>query len=454
MNTPATHAEAGPDDDVKARGLAAIERHRSGAAGSDFKCNPINHTELLRETQWPADDSGPPEPTWPETELASGPNGPLDENTAADDEFERERNWQYQVNTRAQQIRLEREARRLVDDEARPPVEPPPVRSLGTLLAEPDIQASYLVDQLAPTGGRVMLSAQFKAGKSTLVGNLMRALADREPFLDQFDVRHPPRRIALIDTELDNNTLRRWLRDQNIRNHSAVVDVVALRGRVAAFNLIDDRIRAQWAERLRQLECDYLILDCLRPVLDALGLDEHRDAGRFLVAFDALLSEAGIDNALMVQHMGHSNERARGDSRLQDWPDAIWRLVREDDDPGSARFFSAYGRDVDVHEGRLSFTPDTRRLAYAGGSRRDAKTEAALPELITVLAEHAKQSGEGLSGRQIEDAMAGSEHTRNAIRGSSISEYEPQATTQTLRSNETDGDTIDSARRDGSNNRW
>lgn len=110
-----------------------------------------------------------------------------------------------------------------------------------------------------------MLSAQFKAGKSTLVGNLMRALADREPFLDQFDVRHPPRRIALIDTELDNNTLRRWLRDQNIRNHSAVVDVVALRGRVAAFNLIDDRIRAQWAERLRQLECDYLILDCLRP---------------------------------------------------------------------------------------------------------------------------------------------------------------------------------------------
>ena len=28
-------------------------------------------------------------------------------------------------------------------------------------------------------------------------------------------------------------------------------------------------------------------------MLDALGLDEHREAGRFLVAFDALLAEAG-----------------------------------------------------------------------------------------------------------------------------------------------------------------
>ncbi|PJK19897.1 hypothetical protein CSX11_23985 [Mycobacterium goodii] len=40
------------------------------------------------------------------------------------------------------------------------------------------------------------------------------------------------------------------------------------------------------------------------------------------------------------------------------------------------------------------------------------------------------------------------------LRTPSTPEYEPQATTQTLRSNETDGDTIDGARGDGSNNRW
>ena len=75
----------------------------------------------------------------------------------------------------------------------------------------------------------------------------------------------------------------------------------------------------------------------------------------------------------MVQHMGHLNERARGDSRLQDWPDAIWRLVRETDEPDSARYFKAYGRDVDIPEGRLSFDAATRRLTYAAGSRSDGK---------------------------------------------------------------------------------
>jgi hypothetical protein len=261
-----------------------------------------------------------------------------------------------------------------------------------------------------------MLSAQYKAGKTTLVGNLLRSLADQEPFLDRFAIPQSPRRIALIDTELDDHTLRRWLRDQNITNRAAVVDVVGLRGRVAALNLTDDRIRAYWATRLRELECDYLILDCLRPVLDALGLDEHRDAGQFLVAFDALLADAAIPDALMVQHMGHTNERARGDSRLQDWPDAIWRLVREDDEPSSARFFSAYGRDVDLPEGRLNFDPDTRHLAYIDGSRKDAQTDAATPDVIAILAEDAQQGGDGLSGRALETAACTGDHTRLAVR--------------------------------------
>lgn len=333
-----------------------------------------------------------------------------------DDEFEQARAWALQVDNRARQIRLDREARRLVDNEERPPIEPPPVRSLDALLAEPDSAQQYIVDRIAPANGRVMLAAQYKAGKTTLRDNLVRALADREPFLDRFDIHRPPRRIALIDTELDDDTLRRWLRDQNITNRTAVVDVIGLRGKVAALDLIDDRCRATWAERFRGLGCDYLVLDCLRPILDALGLDETRDGGRFLVAFDRLLHDAAIPAACVIHHMGHTGERSRGDSRFQDWPDAIWRLVREDDEPGSPRFLSAYGRDVDVHEGRLSFNPDTRHLAYVDGSRKDSKTEAAAPDVMAVLAENAKHGGEGLSGRQIESAVAASEHSRNAIR--------------------------------------
>lgn len=111
--------------------------------------------------------------------------------------------------------------------------------------------------------------------------------------------------------------------------------------------------------------------------------------------------------------MGHSGERSRGDSRIEDWPDAIWRLVPESDDLHSARYFSAFGRDVDVREGRLTFDPATRRLSYVRESRSDAKVEAAYGAVIEFLAEHA--GGDGLCQTAVEKAI--DDHTRAAVRG-------------------------------------
>jgi len=345
------------------------------------------------------DDDEAPEPP-PETVAGNG---------TGDDEVDLEGAIQHRLHI----LRINAEARRRLDDEQHPQAQPPPVKDLDTLLAEPDTVTRYRIAELAPTDSRIILSAQYKAGKTIIVGNLIRALADGDPFLGRFTTNTTARHIVLIDDELSENTLRHWLRDQRIDNTGAVADVVSLRGRVSAINLLDDRRRAEWAHRLADLGCDYLILDCLRPVLDALGLDERREAGRFLVQFDALLEEAGITDALLVHHMGHANERARGDSRLQDWPDAIWNMVREDhDDPSSPRYFSAVGRDVNVLEGRLAFDETTRRLTYAAGSRSDAKVEAALPAVIQALAE----AGEELSGRAVEGAVDPTEHPRACVR--------------------------------------
>lgn len=315
------------------------------------------------------------------------------------------------VEYRLRVLRVNQEARRQLDDEIRPQIILPPLKSLTTLLDEPETPTQYRIAPVQPTASRVLFSAQQKVGKTTAVGNGIRALVDSELFLGQFTINVPSEQLVLLDDELSEDMLRRWLRAQNIRNTDAVT-TVSLRGRVRAFDLLDDRTRAAWAQRFRDIGCDYLILDCLRPVLDALGLDESRDAGRFLVAFDALLAEAGISDALLVHHMGHNNERARGDSRLQDWPDAIWRLVRDSDTPGAPRYFSAYGRDVNVPEGRLNYDPSTRRLTYAAGSRVDTKTEAACVAVIKLLASH---SGESMSKNAIESELV-DEHTQKAIR--------------------------------------
>lgn len=304
------------------------------------------------------------------------------------------------VTNRLDMLRANDEAQRRFDAERRPPVELPPVRSLTDLLAEDDTEPDYLVNELAPSGGKVMINAQGKAGKTTLSYNLVRTLADGGLFLGRFAIRPGSHRVVLIDNELPERVMRKWLREHGIRNTAAVADTVNLRGRAGLFNILDDQVRAMWAERLRQTGCTVLIFDCLRPVFDALGLSEDKDGGVFLTALDELAHEAGIGELFVIHHMGHTGERSRGDSRFIDWPDATWKLLLKDpEDKSSARYFSAYGRDVDVTEGRLDYDPAARSLTYvADGSRKRDRVAAnkddARQNVLAILADDHRQHGD------------------------------------------------------------
>ena len=267
--------------------------------------------------------------------------------------------------------RVRKAARDALNDDRGASELPPPWR-LDEFLRQPDPSVLYRIDRLWPADGRVLLAAQYKAGKTTLLANVMRALVDGKPFLGRYEVAVPDGGVYLIDDELNENVLRRWLREQCI----VAADRVhgdALRGRVTSFDILEDRGRTQWARRIGDTGATVVLLDCLRPVIDANGLSEDRDAGIVLGAFDALLTEAGVSEAAIVHHMGHSGERSRGDSRLRDWPDAEWKLVRQEakgsDDPRARRFLSAYGRDVDEPEQQLHL--DGRRLSITGGSREE-----------------------------------------------------------------------------------
>lgn len=307
--------------------------------------------------------------------------------------------------------RIRREARRRLDAEERGPIAWPEILTLQERLARPRTQVDDRIVNWLPAQGRVVLSAQYKAGKTTLIGNCVRSLVDGDPFLDQYVVQKICGTAVILDTEMSPHTLDEWLDAQRIQNSERVIPI-PLRGRVGCFNILDREIRGQWADRLRRLKATVLMLDCLRPILDALGLDEHRDAGRFLVALDELLRAADISESILVQHMGHLGERARGDSRLRDWPDAEWRLVREDDDPTSARFISVFGRDVYVPESALRFDAVSRRLTLDEGSRQDKRAEDALQAVLDTLG----ASASALTVRAIQAALADSGHARDRIR--------------------------------------
>jgi len=213
---------------------------------------------------------------------------------------------QIAVTRRAYELRVNDEARSLWTRQraAAAGQQPPALINLVDLLAQPDQDTTYRIDELLPVGGRVLLAAQYKAGKTSMIANLLRSLVDGDPFLGRLRVE-PVQKVVLIDNELDVDMLRRWLRDQGIRN-CAAIDLVCLRGRLTTFGITDDTTRADWADIMA--DTDFIILDCLRPCLDALGLSEDKEAGIFLTAFDALCREAGAREAAVVHHMGHGQE--------------------------------------------------------------------------------------------------------------------------------------------------
>ncbi|CAI9407873.1 hypothetical protein AESSP_01913 [Aestuariimicrobium sp. T2.26MG-19.2B] len=159
---------------------------------------------------------------------------------------------------------------------------------------------------------------------------------------------------------------------------------------------------------------DIVILDCLRPALDALGLSENTEAGQFLTAFGELLGEACVPEAIAIHHTGHAGERSRWDSRILD-PDAIWSLRRDGEDAGAnvasaPRYFSAYGRDVEQPERRLDFAARGQRLTLSGATRKQDRAAPALNWLL----EDALDSTAELSRRAVLEKAKGV-HTRTDV---------------------------------------
>ena len=300
-------------------------------------------------------------------EVSDGDTGAEEEAARKKEEY-LARQREVEVAREAHRLDVLEEARRLHNQAQAAQLDiPTPMRG-DEFLAIEDPPITWLLEGLQQYGTRALLAAQAKAGKTTMVANLIKALTDQQTFLNRF-INHFDGTVTLIDNELDERMLRRWLKGVGI-THPERLHVIPLRGKLESFDIMDDEHRSRWADTLRGT--DYLILDCLRPALDGNHLDEHHDAGRFLGAFDALLDEAGIDSALVVHHMGHGSTRARGDSRIQDWPDANWRLTRDNpDDPRSERSFHAFGREVNIDNqpviythGRLELEPEPQEVRH------------------------------------------------------------------------------------------
>lgn len=295
-------------------------------------------------------------------------------------------------------------------------IELPPVTSLADLLAEDDDPVRMRIEQVWPMGGaKGSCAAPAGAGKTNFNINLIRSLADGDPFLGAFDVHPTDVRIAVIDLEMNKPMTRRWLRRQGVRNVGAVVDVLNLRGNPGLFDMGNDRLRDMWARRLRDQGVNFVTFDCLKPVLDIMGLNENTEMGKFLTPFDVMLTEAEVDDVLVYHHTGHASgaagERARGDSTLLGWTDVNLKIIRDDD---GDRFFAADKvRDAEepAPEGQLTFDPTTGHLTYTGENRAATAVteniEKRMHAVLDALADAATEGTDEMNATAIRSAVGG-----------------------------------------------
>jgi hypothetical protein len=281
------------------------------------------------------------------------------------------------VATELARQRASREARKLLDqEEAAATFRIPPSRpTLADELKIPPKPVAYAIDELLPAGGNALLTAQYKAGKTSVVNDLLRAYCDSIPFLGRFTVNPGPGRIAVFNYEVGEDQYREWLRALGLQ-HPERATVLNLRGFRLPVTVpsVEDWV-VGW---LQDHEVSFWVVDPFARAFTGCGDSENDNSavGVFLDTLDVIKARAGVRDLVLPTHTGRAEhdqgqERSRGATRLEDWADVRWLLTKGDtEETAEVRFFRATGRDVDVPEAAIAWDETDRSLSHGGGDRK------------------------------------------------------------------------------------
>lgn len=282
--------------------------------------------------------------------------------------------------------------------------EPPYRPTLTAELLEPRLPTRFAVQDLLPAGGNALLTAQYKAGKTTFVTELARCWVDEQDFLGKFPI-FSTRRVALWNYELSQNQYDEWLEQAGITNTDRI-SVLHLRGyRLDLRSPKGERWAADW---LRDHDIGLWVPDPFARA--AVGVDENSNSevGVWLDTLDVIKEKGGVDESVLPVHTGRAvqesgQERARGATRLDDWADARWLLTKDD---AGERYFRATGRDVEMDEEKLIFEPTARHLTIGGGDRAWHAKRRAEDAVVSYVELHP-----GANGKQIHEGIGGGDKT-------------------------------------------
>lgn len=254
-------------------------------------------------------------------------------------------------------------------------------------------EQTFTIDQLHPTGGNTLFTAQYKAGKTTAQLNLVKALADGEGFLGEFAVAPLSGRVGYWNYEMDPDTFRAWMRDLGIRHPERVAVPLHLRGVVLPLGVEEVAERA--AAWLKGNDVEFLIVDPAARAWQGMVQSENDNSqiAAFTDALDFIKREGGVRDLLLTAHMGrerfeNGQERARGATRLEDWMDAGWYLRKHP--TTGRRSLRAMGRDVELAAIELEYDTVRRTLLATGRTTSEGLLEDGAYRAVAALAKFAE----------------------------------------------------------------
>ncbi len=237
------------------------------------------------------------------------------------------------------------------------------------------LDTAWFVDGLVPVNGSLGLFAERKAGKTTMVVDMVRTALSGEPFLGRFDTHLPDgSRVTLLDTEMSVDMLHYEYTKVGVpADDLERIDLHPLRGRSRLLDLRDEATRARWRELISPRSM--IVVDCLYNVLAAAQIDESSaQVADIIDGFKALAVECDAVALVIVHHLGKDPEKgARGHSSIEGSVDTL-ATIRLDGPPAAdtARLFSATGRlDVNVPSARLMRGEDFRLTLSASTPSAD-----------------------------------------------------------------------------------
>jgi hypothetical protein len=318
-----------------------------------------------------------------------------------------------QVELEAQRIRTREAAKKLVADEKA-------ATDIGEsfdagLLVEILLRPAGPADRIAglmPADGSTIVSAQRKTGKTTFLGNLTRSLITGEPFLDRFEVQPLTGRVGFLNYEVSAHQIARWLDEMGVPADR--IYLANLRGRRNPLTHPGDRARL--AAEMRAHEVEAAIFDPFSNMFPGENQNDNGEVAAFLRDLAVFTrEEVGASDLVLAVHAGWDATRSRGASALEDWPDSIISLTKDELD---TRYLRATGRDVDVPEAMLTFNHETRQLSMASdaGSRRDVGMARGAVQVTPAVVQYVL-ANPGCSQMAVEDHVEGnSGQIRAAIR--------------------------------------